>query len=284
MILITSAGGKSGRAMVQAFAASGEPVRALMRRSDADDELKGLGAAEIFHGDLKDPAAVRDAMTGCRAVYYICPNMTEDEKTIGDNVVAAAKSAGIERLIFHSVLHTQVQALKHHWNRLFVEEAIVESGVPYSILQIGSYYQNMLPGWQKMLETGIHAMAYDVDAPMSLVDLDDVAAAAVTVLGDEACANGIFEICGPVVTLREKAAILTEILGRDIVARKLPADEAVAHAAHMGLGEYGQDCMRRMFAHYDDHGLVGSSRVLEWILQRPATDFAAFVRRVHGAR
>lgn len=279
MILVTSAGGKTGRAMIARFAAAGEPVHALMRRDDADEELRALGATEIVHGDLTDAAAVSTAAQGCRAIYYICPNMTEHEKIFGDNVIAAAKAAGVERLVFHSVLHTQVQALQHHWNRMFVEEAIVESGVPYCILQVGSYYQNMLPGWAKMAETGVHAMAYEVDAPMSLVDLNDVAEAALNVVNDPGCANGIYEICGPVITLTEKAEILSDILGRRIEAKKLPADDAVAHAAHMGVGAYGQDCMRRMFAHYDIHGLVGSARVLEWILGRPPTDFETFARR-----
>ena len=282
MILLTSAGGKTGRAMISTFAAAGEKVRAVMRRDDADAELMSLGAVEVVHADLMDAAAMADAAKGCRAIYYICPNMTEQEQTFGENIIAAAKAAEVDRLVFHSVLHTQVQALQHHWNRLFVEEAILESGVPYSILQVGSYYQNMLPGWAKMKETGIHAMAYEVEAPMSLVDLGDVADAAVKVLNDPGCANGIFEICGPIITLTEKAEILSDVLGQPIEARRLPADDAVAHAAHMGVGEFGQDCMRRMFAHYDIHGLVGSGRVLEWIIGRPPVDFETFARKVAG--
>ncbi len=282
MILLTSAGGKTGRAMISTFAAAGEKVRAVMRRDDADAELMSLGAVEVVHADLMDAAAMADAAKGCRAIYYICPNMTEQEQIFGENIIAAAKAAEVDRLVFHSVLHTQVQALQHHWNRLFVEEAILESGVPYSILQVGSYYQNMLPGWAKMKETGIHAMAYEVEAPMSLVDLGDVADAAVKVLNDPGCANGIFEICGPVITLTEKAEILSDVLGQPIEARRLPADDAVAHAAHMGVGEFGQDCMRRMFAHYDIHGLVGSARVLEWIIGRPPVDFETFARKVAG--
>ena len=280
MILLTSAGGKTGRAMISTFSAAGEKIRAVMRRDDVDAELLALGAVEVFHADLMDAAAIERAAKGCRTIYYICPNMTEQEKVLGGNVIAAAKAADVERLVFHSVLHTQVQALQHHWNRLFVEEAIVESGVPYSILQVGSYYQNMLPGWAKMKESGVHAMAYETEAPMSLVDLGDVADAALKVLNDPGCSNGIFEICGPVITLTEKAKILSNILGRPIKAKKLPVDDAVAHAAHMGVGEYGQDCMRKMFAHYDIHGLIGSARVLEWIIGRPPADFATFAKRV----
>ena len=93
-------------------------------------------------------------------------------------------------------MHTQVQALRHHWARLFVEEAIIESGLPFSILQVGSYYQNMLPSWDKMLETGEHGMAYEVEAEMALVDLKDVSEAANRIVNDPGCVNGIFEICG----------------------------------------------------------------------------------------
>ncbi|MEE2997151.1 MAG: NmrA family NAD(P)-binding protein [Pseudomonadota bacterium] len=280
MILITSAGGKTGRAMIATFAMTGEPVRVIMRRNDMDEQLMALGATEVFHGDLRDPAQTAAAANGCRAIYYICPNMIEDEREIGDSIIAAAKSAEVERLIFHSVLHTQVQALKHHWARLFVEEAIIESGVPFSILQVGSYYQNMLPGWAKMLETGVHGMAYEVGAPMSLVDLEDVSEAATRVLNDPGCVNGIFEICGPVITLTEKAKILSRVLGREVEAKKMSPDLVVSHAQEMGVSEFGQDCMRRMFAHYDIHGLVGSSRILEWILGRPPTDFETFVKRI----
>ena len=59
----------------------------------------------------------------------------------------------------------------------------------------------MLPGWDKMLETGEHGMAYEVEAEMALVDLKDVSEAANRIVNDPGCVNGIFEICGPVITL-----------------------------------------------------------------------------------
>ena len=93
MILITSAGGKTGKAMIEEFAQSEEPVRVIMRRRDMDDELSALGAAEVFHGDLANVADMSAAAAGCRAIYFICPNMVEDEGIIAQSVIAAAKSA-----------------------------------------------------------------------------------------------------------------------------------------------------------------------------------------------
>lgn len=283
MIFVTSAGGKSGRAVIGALAARGEAVRALVRRAEAGAELEALGAAEIAIADLGDREALTDAMAGARAIYYIAPNMSTEEKAFGDNMILAAHAAGIERFVFHSVLHTQVQALRHHWARLFVEEALVESGLDFTILQISSYMQNMLPAWKRMLETGVHAMAYDVEAPVSLVDLDDVAEAASIVLTEPGYEHGIFELAGPLITLTEKAGILSEVLGRDIRAEKLPVEAALDHARHAGVGDYGIETMRRMFAHYDAHGLAGNDKILGWILDRPPNDFETFARRAAAA-
>jgi uncharacterized protein YbjT (DUF2867 family) len=279
MILVTSAGGKTGRAIIKAFSAANQNVRALVRRDAGADEMRDIGATEAIVADLSDRDALVRAMAGVDAVYYIAPNMSENEKIHGGNMIAAAGAAGIDRFVFHSVLHTNVQALAHHWARLAVEEMLIESGLDFTILQVSSYMQNMLPGWARMVETGVHAMAYDVEAPMSLVDLEDVAEAALRVISDEGYAKGIFEIAGPVITLCEKAEILTRVLARDIRAEKLPAKTAIDHARHAGVGEFGLESMARMFAHYDHHGLVGSQKTLGWILGRAPTDFETFARR-----
>jgi uncharacterized protein YbjT (DUF2867 family) len=164
-----------------------------------------------------------------------------------------------------------------------VEQAIVDSGVPFTILQCGSYMQNMLPGWKKMMETGVHRMAYDVDAPMSLVDLADVGEVAVTALTDGAYRNGIYEIAGPAITLREKAEILSDVAGRPIRAEKEPLEPFLAHGRAQGFSAYTLATMAKMFPYYDAHGLVGSPKVLEWILDRPPTDFRSFARRMAAA-
>ena len=110
MILVTCAGGKTGRAIVAALVEAGQNVRAMAGRKESETSLAGLGAADIVSGALTDPQAVADAMQGIEAVYYIAPNMTPDERRIGDIVIDAAKSAGVEKFVFHSTLHTQIES------------------------------------------------------------------------------------------------------------------------------------------------------------------------------
>lgn len=283
MILVTCAGGKTGRAIVPALAKAGQDVRAMVGRPESEASIAGLGSVEIVSGALTDGDAVAAALRGVEAIYYIAPNMTPDERLIGDIVIDAAKAAGVKRFIFHSTLHTQIEALPHHWARHFVEQALINSGLAYTILQCGSYMQNMLPAWAKMVESGVHSMAYDIDAPMSLVDLDDIAEVAVKVSTEPGFDNAIFEICGPAVTLRQKAEILSKTLGILIRAEKQQLEAFLEHGSALGFSEFTLATMAKMFPYYDAHGLVGNAKTLGWILGRAPTDFEGFVRRVYAS-
>lgn len=279
MILVTCAGGKTGRAIVTALVARGLPVRAMVRKPESVPALEALGATEIAVGDLEVAADVEQAVRGISALYYIAPNMNPQERAIGEIIIDAAKKAAMSRFVFHSTLHTQLEALPHHWERHFVEQSLINSGLPFVILQCGSYMQNMLPAWKKMVETGIHRMAYDVDAPMSLVDLEDICDVALTVLTEDGYLGGIFELAGPAITLAEKAAILSRIVGTEIRAEKEPLADFLEHGKALGFSDYTLEMMTQMFPYYDKHGLVGSSKVLGWLLGREPIDFEKFVRR-----
>jgi uncharacterized protein YbjT (DUF2867 family) len=282
LILVTCSAGKTGRTVIAALAAAGRQARALVRREEAVAAALALGAADAAVGELSDLAALSRAMDGCEAVYYIPPNMDPDERAFGANVIAAARSTGA-RLVFHSVLHPKIPDLPHHWERHYVELAIIESGLSFTILQPGSYMQNMLPGWAAMTNSGVHRMSYNVDAPMSLVDLADLGEAALRVLLEDGYEHGIFELCGPVITLRQKAEILSRVLGKPVAARKQRLSDFLKAAAGHGASDYAQGCMAKMMPYYDRHGLVGSAKTLGWILGRPPTDFETFARRVAEA-
>ena len=113
MILVTCAGGKTGRAIAAGLAAEGTPVRAMVRRESSMASLDSLGLADICAGDLANPDDVARAADGVTAIYYIAPNMNPDERRIGNNMIDAAKKQGSVRFVFHSVLHPQLEAASH---------------------------------------------------------------------------------------------------------------------------------------------------------------------------
>ena len=280
MILVTCAAGKTGKAIVKALVAEGHAVRAMVRTESSLESVKAAGVREALTGNLAVYEDVVRATKNVNSVYYIAPNMDPNERLNGNNIIAACQSQNVSRFVFHSVLHTQIEALPHHWERHFVEQSILNSNIPFTILQVGSYMQNLLPAWDKMVETGVHRMAYDVDAPMSLVDLDDVSEVATKILADNSYSNGIFEIAGPIISLRQKAAILSEVLGINVVAEKEALEDFLFHGKSLGFSKFTLAMMSKMFPYYDDHGLVGSDKALGWILGRLPTNFETFAKRI----
>ena len=151
MILVTCAAGKTGKAIVDALVKTGQDVRAMVRSDRSLESVRAAGVAEAITGDLALTEDVLRAADGVDAVYYIAPNMDPNERLNGDNIIAACQSANVARLVFHSVLHTQIEALPHHWERHFVEQSILNSKLSFTILQVGSYMQNMLPARERWL-------------------------------------------------------------------------------------------------------------------------------------
>jgi uncharacterized protein YbjT (DUF2867 family) len=292
MNLITGAGGKTGRAIVQALAGKGQPVRAFVFRSEQIETVERLGAKSVLVGDIRDPEVRKEAMQGVESVYHICPNVHPDEVTIGKGVIDAAAAAGVSHFVYHSVLHPQIEAMPHHWKKMRVEEYLFESRLSYAILQPAVYMQNMLANWDSITQAGKYSVPYAVESRLSMVDLEDVAISAVIVLTEKHPGNeqplhhgAIYELAGTqAMTQSEVADILSQELGLPVVAERLPVETWEARARAAGMSEYEVTTLIKMFVYYDQFGLSGNPNVLSWLLNRPATSFEDFVKRAVETR
>lgn len=284
MILVTSAGGKTGAAVVRALSARNAPIRGFVRQTTVP-RADLAGADELVTGDLLDLEAMRRAMSGAHAVYLIAPNVHPEEARIGEIAIAAARETGVHHLVYHSVLHPQTREMPHHWRKLAVEERLFSSGLSYTILQPGAYMQNVLAFLKEIRNDGVYRVPYGDGGALSLVDLEDVAEVAARVLLRPGHDGATYELAGPdVLTPSAIARILSESLSRAIVTEAEPIDAWSERARSSGLTEEAIDALSRMFDYYDRHGLRGSPRVLECLLGRQPVTFAEFVAREFGTR
>jgi uncharacterized protein YbjT (DUF2867 family) len=111
------------------------------------------GAAEIAIGDLSDRASISAALKGVDSIFYIAPAFLRDEADVGKGMVNAAKQAGVRRLVFSSVIHPILTALENHGAKGPVEEAILESGMEYTLLHPTMFFQNYAGSWPTILKT-----------------------------------------------------------------------------------------------------------------------------------
>ncbi|HJQ14744.1 MAG TPA: NmrA family NAD(P)-binding protein [Anaerolineales bacterium] len=282
MILITGAGGKTGRALIQALSKA-ESICALVRREEYISVITSLGAKKVIVGDMRDEATIGASMEGVRAVYHICPNMSPDERVIGNLVIREAQKAGVQHFVYHSVLHPQIEKMQHHWQKLRVEEMIFEAGLPFTILQPAPYMQNLLAGWTSIIETGLLRVPYSIHAKFSFIDLEDLADVARIVLSEPNHKNAVYELAGTVpLSHLEVAEILNRVLKRDVKAEKLEIRDWRLGAK--GLSEYAVENLIKMFEYYDRWGLVGNPNVLRWLLKREPASFEGFIERTVNER
>lgn len=280
MILITGAAGKTGRAVIHRLVDMGQAVRALVKRPEQAISLEKLGVQEIIVGDMGDQTTMYRAVQDVESVYHICPNMHPEEIRVGEIILRAAKSKAVDRFVYHSVLHPQIEAMAHHWQKLRVEEKLLESGLSYTILQPAAYMQNVMANWDRIKNEGVFAVPYAVDTRLSMVDLQDVAEVAAKTLVETGHEGAIYELCGPdILSQREVAAALEKQLGRPVRAEAVQIEIWEQGARAAGLSDYALETLSKMFLHYEAFDFWGSPRVLGWLLGRLPTTFNQFLER-----
>jgi uncharacterized protein YbjT (DUF2867 family) len=285
MILITGASGKTGNAIIKALVARGAPVRAFVRSPTHEVTLKALGVRETVMGEMDDPHALSQATRGTEAIYHICPNVSPHEVSFAKALVDSAARSGVSRLVYHSVLHPQIEAMPHHWNKLRVEELLFTSPLDVTILQPTAYMQNCLAEWERMVKDGIYRVPYPIETRLSLVDLDDVADAAAIVLTNAGHSAATYELVGtPPLSQVEIAETFGKALKKPVRAESDSVESWDHRARAAGMDDHSRDTLTKMFRAYARDGLKGNRNVLGWLLGRPPTSLASLAARIAAAR
>lgn len=280
-VLVTGSHGRTGKPIVKALARRGAAVRAFIRDSSQEDEMKSLGASAVAIGDMDDPATIAPALSGCDAIVHIGPPMHPDERTMTEHFVSAAKSAGVAKFVYYSVMHPLRRDVRHHALKLDTEEMLIESGLPYSIVQPMRYMQHLEPIWKRVIEDGIHAMPFNTQVKFNVVDLLDLAEATAVVTLDDAWLYGTYELAGPdSLSQSDMADIISNVIDKSVEAQQVPITAMQEKARSAGASEDRIKQMTVMNEHYDSFGFLGNSRILEFILGRVPTTFEDYVRRL----
>ncbi|MEM7568950.1 MAG: NmrA family NAD(P)-binding protein [Pseudomonadota bacterium] len=278
-LLLTGANGRTGRAFLTAMVAHGIQVRAFIRSQAQAQELLDLGAAEIAIGDFMDEASIGSAVQGVDKLLHIGPPMHPDEIGISQRFIDAAKAANLKHFIYYSVMHPVRRDVRHHKLKLDVEEAVIESGLPYTIVQPSRYMQHLVPIWKNVVANGVHAMPFNVDRQFNVVDLRDLADACAVIASEDKHFYAVYELAGPqALSQRDMAATISDVIGKPVEAKAVTWDAMEAKARAAGANDDRVTQMLAMNKHYDAHGFRGNSNILEYILGRPSNRFASYVK------
>ena len=285
MILIVGPSGAVGLPLIQELLRKNTVVRALSSSDASAAYLRDLGVADVVRGDFRNTNDVKRAMSGVDNVCLIPPRFQEDELDIGKRVVDAAVGEGVSHFLFSSAYHAQMEDLGHHWQKLRLEEYLINTDLMVSVVQPSMFMQNIHVEWPKVLETGLYARPYSPDSLMNVIDTGDLAAAMARILLEPAFQGASYELCGAdLLSHTQMAEIISGELGRKVTAVQRDLSDWQAWARDRNWTVYAIETYSAMCRHYDTHGYkYGNDITLKAILGRPPTTYRDFIRRFVAA-
>ncbi|ARP90395.1 NmrA family transcriptional regulator [Bordetella genomosp. 9] len=286
-ILVTGASGTVGSQVVQRLASTGVQVKALVRAPGK--VALPAGVTEVV-GDMSSVRAMRAALSSVRTLFLLNA-VVPDEVTQALITLNLAREAGIERIVYLSVIHADLYTNVPHFTGKHTVERMIESlQLPVTILRPAYYMQND-ERIKSVIEThGVYPMPIG-KAGVNMVDVRDIADIAVAELLERhrtpgALPSRTLEVAGPETLTGESVArVWSEALGRDIRYGGDDLDGFEQQMAANGPDWLAYD-MRLMMGGIQKHGMLprdGAEDALRKILGRPLRTYRDAVREVLGA-
>jgi uncharacterized protein YbjT (DUF2867 family) len=279
-ILVTGATGTIGSLVVQGLAAAGAEVSAFVRTPGK--KTFPAGVKEVV-GDQTNIASLRAALSSVRTLFLLNA-VTPDEVTQALVVLNLAREAGIERIVYLSVIHADKYTNVPHFTSKHTVERMIESlEMPATILRPAYFMQNEAMVQQVIQGYGVYPMPIG-SAGVRMIDARDLADVAVAELlrRDRAPAplpRLTLDVVGPeALTGTSAASVWSAVLGREVT---YGGDDVAAFEQQMA--SFGPDWlaydMRLMMAGIQQLGMQGEQGAadrLEALLGRPLRRYADF--------
>ena len=259
MILVTGATGHLGNVLVRELVSRGEKVRAMFLPGEDRKPLQDL-PVEIMEGNVLEPESLKPAFAGVQRVFHlagiisIMPGQNDIMRRVNvtgtQNVIRAAREAGVERLVYTSSIHalqrpphgvTIDETLKFdphnpagEYDRTKAEASIkvleaVEDGLDAVVVcptgvvgphdYRGSEMGNLITGWMRRKSQFI------IEGMFDFVDVRDIALGQI-LAGERGRSGETYLLSGERIALETMLEIVQNCVGFRAPHIKIPIDLA----------------------------------------------------------
>ena len=283
-ILVTGATGNVGRQVVEQLVKRGADVHALVR----DPAKANLPAGvTVVKGDLLDVDSLRSAFSGVSTLFLLNAVVPE-EFTQALTALNLAREAGIERIVYLSVIHSDLYVnVPHFAGKFGVERMIEQMGFKATILRPAYFMNNELTIKDVVAGYGIYPMPIGSKG-LAMIDARDIGEiAAIELIRREKSAMPLplerFNLVGPdTLTGAKAAAIWSEVLGRTI---SYPGDDTAGFEKNLRqfMPSWMAFDMRVMSERFLTEGMIpeaGDVERLTNLLGRPLRSYRDLVSEI----
>jgi uncharacterized protein YbjT (DUF2867 family) len=285
-ILVTGATGNIGRNVVEQLVARGADVRALVRDPAKASFPAGV---EIVQGDLLDVDSLRAAMSGVSTLFLL-NGVVAEEFTQAVIALNIAREVGIERIVYLSVIRSDIYVNVPHFAGKFGVERMIEAmGMHATILRPAYFMDNEITVKDVVTGYGIYPMPIG-DKGLAMIDARDVGeVAAIELVRREQAPQPLpttyINLVGPdTLTGAAAAAIWSDVLGREIA---FPGNDTAGFEQNLRafMPSWMAYDMRQMAERFQSDGMIpeaGDVDRLTALLGRPLRTYRDHIAQIVG--
>ena len=217
-ILLTGVSGNVGSAVVAYLKSENinflAGVRNIEKSKLQDDSI------EYIYFDFEVAGTYETALQGVKRVFLVRPPQLTDVKGIFIPFIQKCKEAGVEQIVFLSLLGAEKNPFPPHHK---IEKAILASGVPYTFIRPSFFMQNLSTTHAKDIKEGNDLFIPSGKAKISFIDTRDIGEIIGRSLTEKSHENKAYSITGSeAITYFQVADSMTRILGRKITYSNPP--------------------------------------------------------------
>ncbi len=271
-IAITGATGQLGNLAIAALRARGAKPIALAR---TPARAVNLGVeTRPFDYTNADP----NSLNGVDTLVLISSNDFNDRVGQHRKVIAAAKTAGVGRILYTSILKGDGSPMILAMDHIATEAAVRDSGIPATILRNGWYTENYTGGLSAAILHGAIIGAAGDGRVSSAARKDYAEAIAVTAL-DTSHAGKTYELAGDWAhTGADLAAAVAAASGKHVAYLSLPQSDYAKALQGFGLPEGFAIALADSDAHAAKGALYDDSHTLSRLIGRPTTPIGETIK------
>ncbi len=277
-IAVTGATGQLGRIVIAKLKAKlpAAEIVALVRDPAKAADL-GVAARAA---DYTKPDQLAAALKGVDKLLLISSSEVGQRAPQHQNVIDAAKQAGVKLIAYTSILHADSSPLGLAVEHRATEAALKASGIAYAILRNGWYSENYTSAIAGAVPNGGIVGAAG-DGKISAAAREDYAEAAAAVLTGSGHENTIYELGGDdAFTMADLAAEVSKQTGKSIAYSNMPEAAYADLLKSFGLPEAFANLLADSDTGASKGGLFDGSRTLSKLIGRPTTPLAKVVAAI----
>lgn len=229
--------------------------------------------------DYTQPQALAGALEGIDTLMLISSSEVGQRKIQHENVINAAKAAGIKRIVYTSLLHADTSSLSLAPEHVETEALLKASGIPHTVLRNGWYSENYAGSIPGSLAAGAFVGSAG-DGKISSATREDYAEAAAVVLTSEGHDGKVYELAGDEsYTLAGLAAEVSRQTGKELPYSNLSEAEYVDVLKSLDVPEGFAQVIAGWDIGVSNGDLFNDGKVLSGLIGRPTTPLSVAVKQ-----